>query len=81
MLKFHPFEKYLAPNKKAVLKKLFEQPLYFRIDKFANHFFLVINKLAISIVCQKNVLKTLESYWHIDNLHSSYNPEYKQDIH
>lgn len=31
MLKFHPFEKYLAPNKKAVLKKLFEQPLYFRL--------------------------------------------------
>ena len=81
MLKFHPFEKYLAPNKKDCPEKTFRTASLFPFDKFANHFFLVINKLAISIACQKNVLKTLESYWHIDDLHSSYNPEYKQDIH
>ena len=81
MLKFHPFEKYLAPNRKGCPEKTLRTASLFLFDKFANHFFLVINKLAISIVCQKNVLKTLESYWHIDDLHSSYNPEYKQDIH
>jgi len=31
MLKFYPFEKYLAPNKKGCPEKLFEQPLYFRL--------------------------------------------------
>lgn len=81
MLKFHPFEKYLAPNKKDCLEKTFRTASLFPFDKFANHFFLVINKLAISIVCQKNVLKTLESYWYIDDLHSSCNPECKRDIH
>ncbi len=30
MLKFRLFEKYLAQIKKAVLKKFFEQPIYFR---------------------------------------------------
>ena len=81
MLKFHPFEKYLARNKKGCPEKTLRTASLFLFDKFANHFFLVINKLTISIVCQKNVLKTLESYWHIDDLHSSYNPECKQDIH
>ena len=81
MLKFHPFEKYLAPNKKDCPEKTFRTASLFPFDKFANHFSLIINKLTISIVCQKNILKTLESYWHIDDLHSSYNLECKQDIH
>ena len=51
MLKFHPFEKYLAPNKKDCPEKTFRTASLFPFDKFANHFFLVINKLAISIAC------------------------------
>ncbi len=31
MLKFYPFEKYLAPNKKAAQKSFSGQPLYFRL--------------------------------------------------
>lgn len=42
MLKFHPFEKYLAPNKKDYPEKTFRTASLFPFDKFANHFFLVI---------------------------------------
>ena len=51
MLKFHPFEKYLAPNKKDCPEKTFRTASLFPFDKFANHFSLIINKLTISIVC------------------------------